>query len=73
LGLELDEESIDQDESTKSNAQWLADSVKNGMEPIDLAKLIFNKILDNEFWILSHPEFIEVYKEYSKEIFDLKK
>jgi len=43
------------------------------MEPIDLAKLIFNKISNNEFWILSHPEFIEVYKEYSKEIFDLRK
>ena len=73
LGLELDADSIDQDENTKNNAQWLADSVKEGMEPIDLAKLIFNKISNNEFWILSHPEFIEVYKEYSKEIFDLKK
>jgi len=73
LGLKLDKDSIDQDESAKNNAQWLADGVKNGMEPIDLAKLVFNKIEKNEFWILSHPELIEVYKEYTKEILDLKK
>ncbi|MFL2723683.1 MAG: SDR family NAD(P)-dependent oxidoreductase, partial [Gammaproteobacteria bacterium] len=37
LGLDLDESSIDQHESAKNNAQWLADGVKEGMSPEDLA------------------------------------
>ena len=35
LGLDLDESSIDQHESAKNNAQWLADGVKEGMSPED--------------------------------------
>ena len=65
LGLDLDESSIDQHESAKNNAQWLADGVKEGMTTEDLAVIVFNKIEQNQFWILTHPEFIDVYKDYS--------
>ena len=68
LGLDLDESSIDQHESAKNNAQWLADGVKEGMTPEDLATIVFKKIKNNEFWILTHPEFIDVYKHYSSEL-----
>lgn len=68
LGLDIDESSIDQHESAKNNAQWLADGVKDGMTTEDLATIVFKKIEDNEFWILTHPEFIEVYKSYSSEL-----
>ena len=68
LGLDLDESSIDQHESAKNNAQWLADGVKEGMSPEDLATIVFKKIENNEFWILTHPEFIDVYKHYSSEL-----
>ena len=68
LGLDLDESSIDQHESAKNNAQWLADGVKEGMSPEELAKIVFSKIEQKEFWILTHPEFIDVYKGYSDEL-----
>jgi NAD(P)-dependent dehydrogenase (short-subunit alcohol dehydrogenase family) len=68
LGLALDESSIDQHESAKNNAQWLADGVKEGMSPEDLATIVFKKIESNEFWILTHPEFVEVYETYADEI-----
>ena len=68
LGLDLDESSIDQHESAKNNAQWLADGVKEGMTPEDLATIVFKKIESNEFWILTHPEFVEVYETYANEI-----
>ena len=68
LGLDLDESSIDQHESAKNNAQWLADGVKEGMTPEDLATIVFKKIENNEFWILTHPEFVEVYEAYANEI-----
>ena len=68
LGLDLDESSIDQHESAKNNAQWLADGVKDGMSTKDLAAIVFAKIEQNEFWILTHPEFMEVYKSYSNEL-----
>ena len=68
LGLDLDESSIDQHESAKNNAQWLADGVKEGMTPEDLATIVFKKIERNEFWILTHPEFVEVYETYANEI-----
>ena len=68
LGLALDESSIDQHESAKNNAQWLADGVKEGMSPEDLAKIVFKKIESKEFWILTHPEFVEVYETYANEI-----
>ena len=68
LGLDLDEYSIDQHESAKNNAQWLADGVKEGMTPEDLAIIVFKKIENNEFWILTHPEFVEVYETYANEI-----
>lgn len=68
LGLALDEASIDQHESAKNNAQWLADGVKEGMSPEDLATIVFKKIESNEFWILTHPEFVEVYETYADEI-----
>ena len=68
LGLDLDESSIDQHESAKNNAQWLADGVKEGMTPEDLATIVFKKIENNEFWILTHPEFVEVYETYANEI-----
>ena len=68
LGLDLDESSIDQHESAKNNAQWLADGVKEGMTTKDLAVIVFAKIEQNEFWILTHPEFMEVYKSYSNEL-----
>ena len=70
LGLDLDESSIDQHESAKNNAQWLADGVKEGMTPDDLATIVFKKIENNEFWILTHPEFIEVYSGYSRELIE---
>ena len=70
LGLDLDESSIDQHESAKNNAQWLADGVKEGMTTEDLAVIVFNKIEQNQFWILTHPEFIDVYAGYSKELID---
>ena len=70
LGLDLDESSIDQHESAKNNAQWLADGVKEGMTPEDLATIVFKKIENNEFWILTHPEFIEVYSGYSRELIE---
>lgn len=70
LGLDLDESSIDQHESAKNNAQWLADGVKEGMTTEDLAVIVFNKIEQNKFWILTHPEFIDVYAGYSKELID---
>jgi len=70
LGLDLDESSIDQHESAKNNAQWLADGVKEGMTTEDLAVIVFNKIEQNKFWILTHPEFIEVYASYSKDLID---
>ena len=70
LGLDLDESSIDQHESAKNNAQWLADGVKEGMSTEDLAVIVFNKIEQNKFWILTHPEFIDVYAGYSKELID---
>ena len=70
LGLDLDESSIDQHESAKNNAQWLADGVKEGMTTEDLAVIVFSKIEKNEFWILTHPEFINVYAGYSKELID---
>jgi hypothetical protein len=31
---------------------------------------VFSKIEKNEFWILTHPEFINVYAGYSKELID---
>ena len=68
LGLDLDESSIDQHESAKNNAQWLADGVKEGMAPEDLATIVFKKIENNEFWILTHPEFLEAYETYANEI-----
>jgi len=68
LGLDLDESSIDQHESAKNNAQWLADGVKEGMTPEDLATIVFQKIEQKAFWILTHPEFLEVYKSYSSEL-----
>ena len=68
LGLALDESSIDQHESAKNNAQWLADGVKEGMSPEDLATIVFKKIESNEFWILTHPEFVEFYETYADEI-----
>ena len=68
LGLALDEASIDQHESAKNNAQWLANGVKEGMSPEDLATIVFKKIESNEFWILTHPEFVEVYETYADEI-----
>jgi NAD(P)-dependent dehydrogenase (short-subunit alcohol dehydrogenase family) len=70
LGLDLDESSIDQHESAKNNAQWLADGVKEGMTTKDLAVIVFNKIEQNQFWILTHPEFIDVYASYSKELIE---
>jgi NAD(P)-dependent dehydrogenase (short-subunit alcohol dehydrogenase family) len=70
LGLDLDKSSIDQHESAKNNAQWLADGVKEGMTPIDLATIVFMKIENDEFWILTHPEFVEVYSGYSKELIE---
>ena len=70
LGLDLDESSIDQHESAKNNAQWLADGVKEGMSPEDLAIIVFKKIENDEFWILTHPEFIEVYSGYSTELIE---
>ena len=70
LGLDLDESSIDQHESAKNNAQWLADGVKEGMTPEELANIVFKKIENNEFWILTHPEFIEVYSGYSTELIE---
>ena len=70
LGLDLDESSIDQHESAKNNAQWLADGVKEGMTPGELANIVFKKIENNEFWILTHPEFIEVYSGYSTELIE---
>lgn len=70
LGLDLDESSIDQHESAKNNAQWLADGVKEGMTPEDLATIVFKKIENNKFWILTHPEFIEVYSGYSTELIE---
>tara|TARA_B110000967_G_scaffold203067_1_gene243054 strand:- start:91 stop:915 length:825 start_codon:yes stop_codon:yes gene_type:complete len=68
LGLDLDESSIDQHESAKNNAQWLADGVKDGMTTEDLATIVFSKIEQNEFWILTHPEFVDIYKDYSSEL-----
>src|SRR5210317_1743738 len=70
LGLVLDESLIDQHESAKNNAQWLADGVKEGMTPEDLAIIVFKKIENNEFWILTHPEFVEVYSGYSTELIE---
>ena len=70
LGLDLDESSIDQHESAKNNAQWLADGVKEGMTTEDLAAIVFNKIEQNKFWILTHPEFIDVYAGYSEELIE---
>ena len=70
LGLDLDESSIDQHESAKNNAQWLADGVKEGMSPEDLATIVFKKIENNEFWILTHPEFVGVYSGYSTELIE---
>jgi len=70
LGLDLDESSIDQHESAKNNAQWLADGVKEGMTPEDLATIVFKKIENDEFWILTHPEFVEVYSGYSTELIE---
>jgi hypothetical protein len=40
------------------------------MTPIDLAIIVFKKIESNEFWILTHPEFVEVYSDYSKELIE---
>jgi hypothetical protein len=68
LGLDLDESSIDQHESAKNNAQWLADGVKEGMSTEELAKIVFNKIEQDKFWILTHPEFIKIYESYSTEL-----
>jgi len=42
--------------------------VKDGMSTKDLAAIVFAKIEQNEFWILTHPEFMEVYKSYSNEL-----
>jgi len=67
-GLNLDNFAIDQHETATLNKEWLGEGVKNGMDPIDLAKIVFDKINKNEFWILTHPEFLEVYKEYSNEL-----
>jgi hypothetical protein len=38
------------------------------MTPEDLAIIVFKKIENNEFWILTHPEFVEVYETYANEI-----
>ena len=67
-GLNLDNFAIDQHEPATLNKEWLGEGVKNGMDNIDLAKIVFDKINKNEFWILTHPEFLEVYKEYSNEL-----
>ena len=40
------------------------------MSTKDLAAIVFAKIEQNEFWILTHPEFIEVYAAYSKDLID---
>jgi hypothetical protein len=38
------------------------------MTPGELANIVFKKIENNEFWILTHPEFVEVYETYANEI-----
>jgi hypothetical protein len=40
------------------------------MTPEDLATIVFKKIENNEFWILTHPEFVEVYSGYSTELIE---
>ena len=40
------------------------------MIPEYLSFIFFKKIENDEFWILTHPEFVEVYSGYSTELIE---
>lgn len=55
------------------DAQWLirfAKSVKRGMEPSNVAKIVFESLLQNKFYIFTHPEMKENIQNRAAAIMD---
>ena len=54
--------------NNKINESMVYDEL--GLSPLWVTLSKESKIEKNEFWILTHPEFINVYAGYSKELID---
>lgn len=49
-------------EGQKQLMQFLSDGVSQGMSPIECAKLVFQAIRDNRFWVFTHEDFKSEYQ-----------
>tara|TARA_B110000444_G_C18805696_1_gene579832 strand:- start:84 stop:896 length:813 start_codon:yes stop_codon:yes gene_type:complete len=67
-GLNLSEKALDNHESAQASREWLAENVKDAMDPKDFAQFVFKNMDKKAFWIVNDPELVHMYKEYSKEI-----
>lgn len=47
------------DEADEYLAKMRASLSQNGMEPMELAKFVFEKLAENKFWILPHPQLLK--------------
>ena len=68
--LEINQDDLDGDENAKLMKIMLSEGVRNGLEPNLVAERVFEAIDKEEFWIFTHQEFADTYKEYSQEILD---
>ena len=68
--LEINQDDLDEDENAKLMKTMLSEGVRNGLEPSVVAERVFEAIDKEEFWIFTHQEFADTYKEYSQEILD---
>ena len=68
--LEINQDDLDEDENAKLMKTMLSEGVRNGLEPSVVAERVFEAIDKEEFWIFTHQEFADTYKQYSQEILD---
>ncbi len=69
--LEADRHGDDMDRSEKADKYLgkMQDAlIENGMEPEELAKLVFDQVLAGKFWITPHPDLLEPVVTRAKNI-----
>ena len=68
--LGLKDDLLDRDKNTLEYKEFLANGVREGMEPIEVAKIVFEAIAHKKFWIFTHSDFKETYEGYANEIIE---
>jgi NADP-dependent 3-hydroxy acid dehydrogenase YdfG len=47
--------------------------IEDGIDPVDLGRVVLEAVRRNEFWILAYPEFIPTIEKKNKEVIDAMK